>query len=228
MGRDDNIFPDGPAAQLLHPTLQGQVDGRPAGHPPVHRLQVLATGEVGGPGPQPVLPQQEYHQTLLREGRLGVPGSVFQQTQPAQDRSGVDGLALRFVVKADVAADHRNPQRPAGPGYAPDAPFQLVIDLRPLRVAKIQAVGQGQRLGAGAGQVTANLGHRNLAAPVGVQIAVTAVAVNAQGDGLAGSLDAQHCGIAAWPDHRVGLDLMVIATIDAVLAGDVGRGQQGK
>ena len=102
----------------------------------------------------------------------------------------------------------------------------MVIDFGAFRVAEVEAVGQGQRLRADTGQVAANLGYRDLAAPVGVEAAVAAVAVNAQGDGFAGSLNPQHGGVTAGAGYGIGLHLVVITAIDARFAGDVGGCQQ--
>ena len=61
---------------------------------------------------------------------------------------------------------------------------------------------------------------------MGMQAAVAGIAVNAQGNGFVGAFNPQHGRIAARAYHRVGLYLVVIAAIDAFLAGNVGRSQQ--
>lgn len=79
----------------------------------------------------------------------------------------MDSLTSGLVVQADIAANHGHSQDTARLGHATDAPLKLVIDLRFLWVAKIEAVGKGHRFGAGARQIAANLGHGYLAAPEG-------------------------------------------------------------
>ncbi len=68
--------------------------------------------------------------------------------------------------------------------------LHLVVDLQFLRVAEVQAVGKGNRLGAGADDVARRFRHSNCPAGVGVEVAVETVAVIGQGDALLGALDA--------------------------------------
>ena len=140
----------------------------------------------------------------------------------------MDGLSLALVVQADVAADDRNFQHPAGPRHSPDALLQLIVNFGTFRVAEIQAVGQGQRLRPHAGKVAANLGYGDLSSPVRVELAIPPVAVDGQRDSPAGALDPQHRSIVARSRYRVRLHLVVVLAVHVPLAGDVGGGQQAQ
>jgi len=104
--------------------------------------------------------------------------------------------------------------------------FQLMINIRALRVAEVQAVRHRQGQRSGAAQVAADLGDHDHATLVGVQSAKASVAVDGQRDGLLGALHPQDRGIAPRPHHSVGLHLMVVLPVDTLLVGDIGRRQQ--
>ena len=73
----------------------------------------------------------------------------------------VDWSARGLVVEADVAAHDGRFERFAGRGDAADGLFERVVDLELLRVAEVQAVGDGDRRGAGADDVAGGLGDRD-------------------------------------------------------------------
>ena len=63
--------------------------------------------------------------------------NVFQKAQGPDNRRRVDALTETLVVEADVAADHRRTEKLAGRGHALDTLLELVVDLRPLRIAEV-------------------------------------------------------------------------------------------
>ena len=230
MGRAQRAVGDQLPAQPLYPPLQGEVDaGSPAYHA-VYGVQIFAGGQIERPGGQLLCAQQDHRQSLsgeTRPARRGGPDNILQQSQPAYDGGRVDGSTLAFVVQADVAADHRDAQCPTGPRHATDALLQLIIDFGTLRIAEIQAIGERQGFRADAGEVARDLGHRQLAAPEGVQVALPAVPVDGDGDGGVRFLDAEDRRIAgAGADNRVGLHLVVVLLVHPRSAGDIGRSQQ--
>ena len=94
------------------------------------------------------------------------------------------GGVRRLVVEADVAADDRHVERAAGLGEAVDRARELVHDLRALGVPEVQAVGDADRLGAGADEVAAHLGDGHLRALFGGELDEAAVAVDREGEVL--------------------------------------------
>jgi hypothetical protein len=117
---------------------------------------------------------------------------------------------LGLVVEGDVPADDRDPQREAGIGQAEHGPVELPGDVRLLRVAEVEAVGQAERLGSHTGQVLRALEHGFYRAGVGIAGDAAPVAVDRNGDGPVGLGDHQDCRIRRlWPprgaraDHRV-------------------------
>ena len=125
------------------------------------------------------------------------------------------GLALGLVEQADVAAYHWRVQCLAGQRHAADALLQLVVDVWPQGIPEIQAVGERQGPRAGATDVAANFGHRNLPSDIRVEEAVPSVPVNRDGDGLGRTLDSQHRSVAgAGANHGVCLHLVVILPVD--------------
>ena len=73
---------------------------------------------------------------------------------------GVGSIAAdgTFVVEADVAAGDGRAERAAGLGHAFDRFAELEEILRLVRVAEIEVVGDGERHGAGAGEVARSFG----------------------------------------------------------------------
>ena len=75
----------------------------------------------------------------------------------------------------------------AGVGHAVDATLHLVVDLRLFGVAEVEAIGDGDDLGADAGEVAGRLHDGDGAAGVGVEVAEAPVAVGGEGEALAAS-----------------------------------------
>ena len=107
---------------------------------------------------------------------------VGQLADQADHRRRVDRAVAPLVVERDVAADDGDPQRPAGVAEPAHALRQLPGDVRLLRVAEVQAVGQPERLGADAGEVGGAFEHRLDRAAVGVRGDAAAVAVDRDRD----------------------------------------------
>ena len=188
--------------------------------------QVLAAGQIGRGCGQFICAEQYHNQPAGRKAGYAVFPRVFQQTQPANDWRGEYGRALALVVQAYVAAYDRQSQLAASIGHPRDAPFQLIIDVGPFRVAEIEAVGQRNRFRPHAGQVAGDLRNDALSATIGIKETVAAIAVYSDRDGFAGFLDAQHRGISgSRPDYGVGLHLVVVLSVNVPFAGDVRRCQ---
>ena len=193
----------------------------------MRRIQIFAARQVAGARRQPLCAQQNNRHPGVGKARTAVPLHIVQQPQPANNRRRVNRRPPALVVQADIPANHRNPQNAASIGHPANALLQLVVNLRPFRVAKIQAVGQGQRLRPHAGKVARNLGHHSLPAPIWIQKALPPVPVNRHGDGARRSFDTQHGGIPrARRNYSISLHLMVVLPIDPPPAGNVGRCQQ--
>ena len=94
---------------------------------------------------------------------------VGDEADAADDRRGVDRAAVRLVVERDVARDDRDAERLARGRHALDRLGQLPGDLRLLGVAEVEAVGDRERLAAGAGDVARRLEHGQRAAGVRVE-----------------------------------------------------------
>ena len=107
---------------------------------------------------------------------------IRQPPDHAHDRGGVDRALRALVVERHVAAHHRHAEREAGVAEALHRTGELPGDVRLLRVAEVQAVGEAERLGAHAGEVARALEHRLHRAGVGIAGHAPAVAVDRHGD----------------------------------------------
>src|SRR5215208_3896318 len=91
--------------------------------------------------------------------------------------SRVDGATVGLVVEADVAAYDRRPKHFARLGHSPYALGELVVAVRLLRAAEVEAVGDGDGFCPYAREVPVSFGDRRGPAAPGVEIAVAAPAV---------------------------------------------------
>ena len=137
-----------------------------------------------------------------------------------------NGLPIGFIIEADVAADYRNLQGFAGGPHPVNGLDELPHHLRLLRVAEIEAVGQGHRPGSADGQVARALGNRNRRAAIGVERAVAAIAIDADAQPLVRLLQPDDGRIRAGPDHRISANQKIVLPVDPFLTGKIRRGEQ--
>ena len=167
-------------------------------------------------------------QRLVRrlEGRVARPLEVGDQAEAADRRRRQDARALGLVVEGDVAGDDREIQRPAGVGHALDAAHELAHDVRPLGVAEVEAVGDGERPRAHGGEVAPRLGDRLRTARGRIGGAVAGRAIGGERQALARSVDPDHGGVATRRLHRVGHHHVVVLLPDPALGAEIGRGEE--
>ena len=208
--------------QVLNGPLARQVERRRGtGHRAVQTGQVLRAAELSV-----IVAQNDHRCTGRPEGTRDRLRRILEQPDHAQDRRRVDGPALGLVVQADVAAGDRHAERAARVADAPHRLAELPHDLGPLGVAEVQVVGGADRLGAGAGDVTGRLGHRQHRPAVRIEVAIPSVAVHRHRQSLAGALDADDAGGATGRRDGVGAHRVVELLVGPALARHDRRGQQ--
>ncbi len=79
------------------------------------------------------------------EGEAHRAGGVVDQADAADRRRRQDAAAIGLVVERDIAGDDGVVEREAGLAHAFDAAGELAHDLRPLGIAEIHVVGDGER-----------------------------------------------------------------------------------
>ncbi len=154
--------------KLAMPALGGEVDGGRSALLPaadVAQIDRLAEPSLG-------LAQQEdlLAGSLRRDGDAF--GEIVEHADAADGRGRQDRPALGLVVERDVAGDDGEVEFAAGLADAADAADELAHDLRPLGIAEIEVVGDGQRQRADGREVAIDLGHRLLAALDRVGLAI--------------------------------------------------------
>src|SRR6185503_14345113 len=97
---------------------------------------------------------------------------VVEHADAADARCRQDAAALRLVVERYVPGNDREVERLAGFGDAAHATDELSHDLRLLRIAEVQIVGDGERLAANRGDVAPGFGDGLLAAFERVSLAI--------------------------------------------------------
>ena len=202
--------------------LGGEVHrGRRPLLPPLDLALVEGAAEVAASAADQ---QQRLVRRLQRHGAHAI--QIGDQPEGADLRRGQDADAAGLVVEGDVAGDDREVQRPAGLGHSLDAADELAHDGRPLGIAEVEAVGDGQRPRADGGEVAPGLRHRLRPARGGIGGAVAGRAVGGEREALGRAVDAHHGGIAARRLHRVRHHHVIVLLPDPALGAEIGRGQQ--
>ena len=114
---------------------------------------------------------------------------VFDHAHHADGRSRVNRRTVAaLVVETHVAACYGGVELAAGFAHAVDGVLELVIDFLVVRIAKVQAIGDGGRFAAGTNDVAGSFGYGNLGAFIGVGVNITAVAIHRQRETFLASL----------------------------------------
>ena len=117
-------------------------------------------------------------------------------------------------------------ERLAGGGHALDRLGQLPGDLRLLGVAEVEAVGDRERLAAGAGDVARRLEHGQRAAGVRVEPGDAARAVEADGEPSVRGPEPEDGGVEPGPADSARADEVVVAAVDPGAAAEVRRREE--
>ena len=104
--------------------------------------------------------------------------------------------------------------------------MQLSKDRGPIGIAEVEAIGDGQRAGAGTGDVARRFRDRRPCAVVGIERDVPGVAIRRQRQPFVRTGHTEQGRVKPGSDHGVVLHLMVVGPIDRPAAFEVGTGQQ--
>ena len=106
---------------------------------------------------------------------------VVEDADDSENRRGINALAKRLVVEADVAAGDGNLQFFAGFGDAVDRLRELPHDVGLFGIAEVEAVGRGNRSRAGTCDFAGGLGDGVHRAQARIEIAPASIAVERHG-----------------------------------------------
>src|SRR5258705_633582 len=135
-------------------------------------------------------------------------GHIADEADAADDGRGRDRAAARLVVERHVPRDDGNAELIGGARDALDRLLELPADLGLLRVAEVEAVGERERLAAGARNIHRSLHH---GAPARREWIALAEPPPVEGDSdPARAVDAQHRRVETWPAHGARADEMVV------------------
>ena len=139
---------------------------------------------------------------------VGDARDVAHEADAADDRRRRDRRAAGLVVERDVPRDDGDPERVGRLRDPFDRLRELPADLGLLGVAEVEAVGEGERLAAGAGDVERGFHHGR---PAGLDRVAAAErgAVERDGD-AARAVDPQHRCVEAGTPHRARADEVVV------------------
>ena len=154
--------------------LRGEIDRR--------RRALFAAADLAQVNrlPEPAVGAADQQDRLvlgLERQRRGF-GEIVQQSDAADRRRRQDAAAQFFsrksglVVERDIAGHHREVERAAGFRDALQAADELAHDFRPLRIAEIEIVGDGERPPADRRDIAPGLGHRLLSAFERIRLAI--------------------------------------------------------
>ena len=99
---------------------------------------------------------------------------IGDEANAGNRRSRQDTDTIGLVVERDIARNDGEFEETAGFADAFESANELAHGLRLFRIAEIEVVGHGQRLGAGGGQVAPAFGDGLLAALERVSVAIAA------------------------------------------------------
>ena len=151
---------------------------------------------------------------------------ILDQTHNGDSWGWVNRLSFCFIIEADVTTDHRNIKKPAGIAHTFYRLLELPHDFGFFWIAEIQTIGQADRSRSRAHYIPAGFGNSDSSAFIGVEVAVTAVAVYRNSHRFLRILYAQDSRVRAGQNQRIQTHHMVVLLKDPFLAGDIGAGQK--
>ena len=130
----------------------------------------------------PALPPSNRHNSVAdrAKGHAQRAIRVFEQTENAKHRRGIDSLAQRFIVETNIAAGDGNPESGAGFGDAIHCFAELPHHFGLFRIAEIEAVSGGHRPRAATGYIARGFGHGMHRSKPGRELAPAAVSSHAR------------------------------------------------
>src|SRR5207245_7233438 len=192
--------------EVAQPSLAVAIPARRlAADESVARFPIRRPTELG-----PGLAEHEHHGSarpgMARDRLLDAP----QQAHHADDGRRSDRAGGTLIVEGHVAARDRCAQGATRVGDATARLPELPEDGGSLRAAEVEAVGDAERTGAGAGDVARRLGDGRLSSLVRVEEDVARVAVGRDRDPEARTARANHPGVTARSDYRARLGRRIV------------------
>ncbi len=168
----------------------------------------------------------DHEQGIALAPALGNPANVLDETDGAYDRCRVDRAAVRLVVKRDVPGHDRKPERRARRSDPVDRFGQLPSDLRLLRIAEVETVGEAERLAAGARHVASRFEHGERPTEEGVEAGDPPLTVERKREPAQRRPQSEHRCVEPWPADGARAHELVVASIDELTAAKSRRGKQ--
>src|SRR5262249_28334139 len=177
-----------------------------------HDRQQLARAQIVSGHSQ----QQDYVARFFEPLRCGVT-RVLDQAEHADDGSRIAPLPFGLVVKTDVAAGHRSPERATSFGHSVYRLAERPHHFRAFGAGEVQAVGDRQRPRAAAYHVARGFGDGQLRPFARVQVAVTPVAIERHRQGAPRLFHPQRRRVGTRRHDRVRPHHVVVLAIDPTL-----------
>ena len=145
---------------------------------------------------------------------------VLDQADAADDRGRWDRAAVGVVVERDVPRDDRNPERLGRLRHPLDRLLELPRDLRLLRVAEVETVGEPDRLAADTGDIAGRVQHGERAGTKRVAL-TDRRPVQRNRQAAVGRPEPEESGVQPGSPDRARTDELVVAFVDPEPATDV-------
>src|SRR6266540_1982110 len=142
---------------------------------------------------------------------------VLDQAEHADDGSRIDSLPFGLVVKTDVAAGDRSPERATSPGHSVYRLAESPHHFRAFGAGEVQAVGDSQRPRATAHHVARGFGDGQFRPFARVQAAVTPVAIERHRQGAPRLFHPQRRRVGTRRHDRVRPHHVVVLAVDPAL-----------
>ena len=147
---------------------------------------------------------------------------MLQQSNCSDNRCGINCFAFDLIVKADIAADDRHIQHPAGLSHAGHRLTELPVDFRLLRVTKIKTVGDADRLCSDTTDVARCFSHRQHSPQIGVQVDIATVTINCHSQRLAAFPVPDYRCVATGSLNSAGTHHVIITAPDPLFGSNIG------
>src|SRR5215467_12665021 len=218
----DKAVADQAAHEVAMPALGGEIHRRrstllpPANLAQIHRLPQPAAGLAN---------EEDRIALALERSRHGL-GEFIEQSDAADRWCRQNGAAIGFVIERDIPRHDWKVERATGLADAAHTADELTHDLRPLRIAEVEIVGERQRLRTDCAEIAPRLGDRLLAALERIGLTIARRHIGGQRQGLGTLVDAHDRGIAARPLYGVTENNVIVLLPDPALAAQIRRANQ--
>src|SRR5439155_6897005 len=158
------------------------------------------------------------------EGRTRHERDIFDQSNHADDRGGINVPAKCLIVKTNVAAGDRGAKEAADFRHSLDNFAELPHHLGMLGVAEIQTIRRCNGTPTGTNNIAARLGNGHLRALTRISRDAICRPIQSGGWCLLRAFNPDYSGVGTGPEYGVRLDHVIVLLPNPSPRADIGAG----